>query len=133
MSPHTTRHPHATHATRNPHATKNNKERLEYLEKLDSQIQEAKKNLVFKNAFLAHCSLIVAVVYFFSLQVFYFILLLGKKQSIERGYRRKALEKRRELKITFCAFLFDYHKDKALRASISFYKSTKKLIHERGY
>lgn len=121
------------HATRNPHATKNNKERLEYLEKLDLQIQEAKKNLVFKNAFLAHCSLIVVVVYFYSMQVFLFILLLGKKQSIERGYRRKALEKRRELKISFCEFLCNYHKNKALRASIRFYKSTKKLIKTRGY
>ncbi|MGX3046171.1 hypothetical protein [Helicobacter sp. T3_23-1056] len=124
-----------THTTRDPHATndQNATGRKEYLEKLDLQIQEAKKNLVFQNAFLTHCVLIVAVVYFYFMQVFYFILLLGKKQSIERGYRRKALEKRRELNITFCVFLFDYHKDKAMRASIRFYKSAKKLIHERGY
>ena len=92
----------------------------EYLEKLDLQIQEAQKELAFENAYNAYmCGFFIFGISF-CVFIFACIIFCFKREL--------ALRMLKEIKQECYVYLFDFYRDKALRASIKFYKITKKKL-----
>ena len=92
----------------------------EYLEKLDLQIQEAQKELAFKNAYRTYMSCFLIFVIAFVNFIFACIIFCFKREL--------ALRMLKDIKQECYVYLFDFYRDKALKASIKFYKITKKKL-----
>lgn len=97
----------------------------ELVDKLDLQIQESQKELAFENAYRTYMSCFLIFVIAFSSFIFACIIFCFKREL--------ALRMLKEIKQECYVYLFDFYRDKALRASIKFYKiSKKKLLAENA-